>query len=106
VEYQSAGILCEPHPNGRSVLGLLPKTTEEVEEAEQVAVQTASNPENRKMLGCIASHLPDRAQIAKMAPMAGFLAMVALVEFLPGILDSGQIAVLGALMAVYAIISL
>lgn len=88
-----------------AVLSLLPKTTEEVEEAEQVAVEAASDPENRKMLAGIADHLPDRAQIAKMAPLAGFLAVAAvLVEFLPSILDSDQIAVLGALIAVYAII--
>jgi hypothetical protein len=40
-----------------------------------------------------------------MAPLAGFLAVAAfLVEFIPSIMDSEQIAVLGVLVALYAVI--
>jgi hypothetical protein len=86
------------------VLGLLPRTAEEVENVERIVVQTGSDPENRKIMTRLADHLPDRSEIARMTTWTSFLIVASyLIKMAPEI-DTNRIAMLAVIVAVWAVL--
>jgi hypothetical protein len=87
-----------------AVLGLLPRTTDEVENVERIVVEASADPENRKFIAEVANRLPDRSKIVRMATWVGFLMVASyLIEIAPE-MNANRIAMLAVAVAVWAVL--
>jgi hypothetical protein len=87
-----------------AVLHLVPATTEEVQDVEQVIADTNANPEISKTVTRIASQIPNHPEIDKMATWAGFLAVATYMYEIAPDMDANRISMIAIIVAVWTVL--
>jgi hypothetical protein len=89
----------------KAVVDLLPSTVAEVSEIERIAAEASTDPQSRTLINRIATRLPDRSEIAGSATWVGFYAVCVYLTKMAPEINANTIAMLGVLVAVWAVLA-